>query len=93
MITWAHDFVEMKKQNQGHPGLNSIKNIHLVSHSAKLKKMYKNKPLPIILQKEGLYRLEIFLDEGEDNQAVIQYDLVDIKSGNTVWEAGRLFPL
>src|SRR5690606_4847569 len=51
---------------------------------------------PIQVTKEGTHKLEVLLlswEEGEKLGAVIQYDLVDMKTQNLLWELGRTFIL
>jgi hypothetical protein len=93
MTAWEHDLQRLKVAKSLHPGFESIKKIQLYSPSDRMKKIFKKYPINFELKPQGRYMLEVFMDEIEGGEGVvIQYDLVDTKTGNTVWELGRTFP-
>ena len=87
------DFESLKKENQLHEGFANIKDVQVFSASDKLKQAYFQAPLLLNQKKEGKFNLEIFLDEIEDGGVIVQYDLIDLATGNTVFEVGRTFQL
>lgn len=87
------DLEKLDKAKSLHQGIKSLKEIQIFSSSSELRKMFQKYPLKIATRSDGKYKLEIFVDGIEEaGGTVIQYDLVEISSGNTVWELGRTFP-
>jgi hypothetical protein len=93
MEAWGSDVKHLAKINALHPGFSDLALVKVKTSSDRLKKSFKLYPIEEFKPKpNGHYTLEIFLDEIEDGGVVVQYDLVERKSGNTVWELGRTFP-
>jgi hypothetical protein len=75
------------------PGaFKNIQSVEFIGGTPELQKWLKGSPLPFTQDPQGAYRLEVFLDSIEGGHGtVVQYDLVEVKSGRTVWEFGRTF--
>jgi hypothetical protein len=92
MDGWERDLQKLERTKFLHPGFQSLQNIQLISPSERLKNLYASKPLNLETHDNGKFSLEIFMDEVEGGGGVvIQYDLIDLTTGNTVWELGRTF--
>lgn len=93
MTSWAADFKSLAKNKYLHPGFENIKRVELIATSEKLEKIYRKNPITFNERDDGAFELQVFLDEIEGHEGVvIQYDLVDLATGNTVFELGRTFP-
>jgi hypothetical protein len=92
MWAWDEDLKHLDKAHLLPQGFKGLKKIDLTSSSTRLRDAFKKYPLDLSYNPNGKYSLEIFADEIEGGGVVIQYDLIEIKSGNTVWELGRTFP-
>jgi len=93
---WQNDFQNLKV-NSALPSYWS--NIRIVEKTAAqgdvLAEVWtKSVAPPITVNPDGTYKLEIlFLSQvdGPQKRAVIQHHIVDISTGNTVWELGRTY--
>ena len=86
----------LKASNKLPAGWNSIKEIQLIPATDKAKLWLKSMHVPILLKSDGAYKLEVLMiswDEGQDVGAIVQYNLVELKTNNMVWELGRTFVL
>lgn len=93
---WKNDIRKLKKAQKLHPGWKNIAEIESFAGTDPAKKWLKEIQIPIATQVNGDHKLEVLLLSWEDEGkigAVIQYNLVDKKSGNMVWELGRTFIL
>jgi hypothetical protein len=88
---------DMRTLEDGHAlpkGWSLIKEIELSPGSDQSKDWLKKLEVPVVLNKNGQFRLQILFLPWEENGkigAFLQYDLVDLKSEkqNTVWETSR----
>lgn len=95
-ILWAQDIQKMEASGKMPAAWHSIQEIELYGGTKESKEWLKQLKIPIPLHRDGTHRLEILLvawDEGPKKGAMIQYDLVNIKTKNTEWELGRTFIL
>lgn len=90
--SWGKDFQTLLESKKLHEGFGKIKRIEFISTSPKLEKAYKNRPINISESPSGSYELQIFADEIPGGGIIVQYDLIDLASGNTIQEVGRTFP-
>ncbi len=73
-----------------------IQKISLTSDASHVSNWLDEKSFQIPVQKNGEYILEIFVSEWIDGYrygALVEYDLVNIKNKNTVWELNRTYKL
>lgn len=90
--SWREDFSKLLSSNEGHPGLKEIKSVKLIATDSDLENLYHQAAIDFKESPQGKYVLEIFMDHvEEDGGVVIQYDLVDLSSGNTIWENGQTY--
>jgi hypothetical protein len=92
MDAWESDIHHLDDIKALPPGFKDLRLVRLSTPSAKLKKSFKQYPIQFEAKPSGHFILEIFGDELDEGGVLIQYDLVDGKTGNTVWELGRTFP-
>jgi hypothetical protein len=93
---WAEDIKLLETSNKLPKGWFKLKNIELYGGTDEAKAWLKRLNVPIKTTKDGTHSLEILLlvfDEDGKKGAAIQYDMVDIKTKNLVWELGRTFIL
>ena len=93
---WKKDLAALKKQKKLPGGFDEIKELHYTPLSKMSAQWMSEISIPIKVNHEGKYRLNIQVDhwsEKSKTAAVVHYQMVDIKSGNTVWEFGRTYPL
>ncbi len=92
MTAWQADITRLDSAHSLPNGFKDLKKVGFTCSSERLKKAFDKYPLTLERNPQGKFNLEIFADEVEGGSVVVQYDLVDVKSGNTVWELGRTFP-
>jgi hypothetical protein len=93
---WNRDLTQLKAKKQLPSGFDSIKEIRYTPMSKMSAQWISGTRIPISLNHEGKYRLSVEVDHWVEKQkaaAIINYQLIDIKSGNTVWEFGRTYPI
>jgi hypothetical protein len=93
---WESDLELLGTAHKLPPQFANIREVALKPATATAKEWAKNLKIPIALNSQGQYRLEILLLSFEEEGtigAIMQYDLVDLKSDNLVWEVGRTFIL
>ena len=95
-VLWEKDIELLAEKNKLPSGWKQIKEVALIGGTARAKSWLKQIGSPITLNSAGDHRLEILLlnweDEGKEG-AIVQYNLIDLKSGNMIWELGRTFTL
>jgi hypothetical protein len=73
-----------------------IQKISLSSDASHVSNWLNEQSFQIPVQKNGEYILEIFVSEWIDGNrygALVEYDLVNIKNKNTIWELNRTYKL
>ncbi len=99
---WKRDTMNLMGENlKGnkvmHDGFLDVKDVNMTYGSKTAESWFKDLEVPYIKKNpNGKFRLEVFTDhwsEGKEYGAVIQYQLVDLASQDTVWELGRTFTL
>ncbi|MCC7403025.1 MAG: hypothetical protein IT288_01385 [Bdellovibrionales bacterium] len=94
---WNRDFAALQRANSVPPGWYHLKEIVYLGGDP-MAKLWINEGLrsPHPIAESGSYRLDVMvLTFEEDNQlgAIIQYNLVNLKTSNMEWERGRTFIL
>ncbi len=87
---WTDDVEILRSKNKLPEQFNDVKEVKISTQNEALRKYYENSPV-IHTKPDGAHILEIFLGELEQGGLVVQYDLVNISSGNTIWEYARTF--
>lgn len=93
---WTQDLRTMKKKEQLPKAFGSIKQVTYIPLSKMSAQWMSGIKAPIRLNSEGRYSLNVEVDhysKKKRTSAIIHYQLVDIKSGNTVLEFGRTYKI
>ena len=93
---WKEDLAKLKQNNQLPGGFDSIKEINYSPLSSMAGQWVSGIIIPISVKKDGKYRLNLEIDSWSENNktaAVVHYQMIEIRSGNTVWEFGRTYPI
>ena len=95
-LIWEKDLNLLIEQKKMPPGWSRIREVALIGGTPKARDWIKKIVSPVHVIKNGDHRLEVLLlnweDEGSEG-AIIQYNLIDLKSGNMTWELGRTYIL
>lgn len=99
-VLWKQDMELLVKSNSLPKQFVEISEIVLYPLSQGTKKLIENISIPITKKETGKFKLEITLDDWKDIEGaktehgiMIQYNLINKESGNTVWELGRTLVL
>jgi hypothetical protein len=93
MLAWQSDLDHLRRGGYLPKSFEDVRTVQLNATTMRLKHTFAQYPIDFHVKKDGHYTLEVFVDEIEDNGGiVVQYDLIDNKSGNLVFELGRTFP-
>jgi|GEM_PF-1588487 hypothetical protein len=90
---------DVQKLEQAHAlpaGVHSLSQLELHGGTERAREWLKSLKFPFPVKKDGTHTLEILLvdwNEGTKDGVMVQYNLVDNKSGNMIWELGRTFIL
>ena len=93
---WAEDVADLAEAKKLPPFWNDIQKVEMYGGDTQAKDWARKIEVPIKTNPQGTHKLEVLLLTWEENGkrgAVIQYDAVDLKSQNMVWELGRTFIL
>jgi hypothetical protein len=77
-------------------GIDSLSQLELHGGTDTTREWLKTLQFPFQVKKDGTHTLEILLvdwTEGTKEGVLVQYNLVDHKTGNMIWELGRTFIL
>lgn len=95
-VLWARDLDQLRQAKILPKGFQQIRDIRVTPGSEQAQKWLPDLKIPVIADPHGDHRLEILLltwAEDQTEAAIVQYDLVDLKSQNMVWELGRTYIL
>lgn len=93
---WHEDVALLEESKKLPSPWYSIKQIEIYPGDSKAKAWMKNVKVPLESTSNGKFKMEILVLTWEEDGkagAVVQYDLVDLKTQNLVWELGRTFIL
>lgn len=94
--SWQEDVKLLEATNKLPKEWQEIGKVALSSDNSPAQHWLENIRPPIQIKKDGQYRLDVFVIHWiEDTRygAVVQYNIVDMKTQNTIWELGRTFKL
>ena len=94
--SWANDIKLLEESKKLPQAWSEIKDINVRTDNSPAQDWIVNFRSPIQTNPKGTFRLDIFIIHFIQNDrygAVIQYNLVDLKNGNTVWELARTLKL
>jgi hypothetical protein len=93
---WTADTNTLLKSKKLPKEWNDIKDVVVKSDNSPLHEWLPKIKPPIPVRGNGHYRLEAFfvlLLEGNRYGTVVEYNLIEIATANTVWELGRTYKL
>lgn len=96
LTLWQEDLVNLTHAHKLPHGWTSIRDVVVYSGTEKAKAWAKDIKIPVIKNPSGSYRLEVLLlswEDGATTGAIVQYNLIELKSGEMVWELGRTYIL
>lgn len=94
--SWYEDVQLLEKSKSLPKEWQSIREISIKADNSPAQDWIAELTAPITVTKDGHYRLDVFIIhwiEKERYGVVIQYNLVELKSQNTIWELGRTLKL
>lgn len=95
-MIWERDLDTLIQQKKLPPTWNNIREVVLIGGTKTAKQWLKEVGSPVKINAKGNQKLEILVlsweDEGKEG-AIVQYNLIDLESGNMTWELGRTFVL
>jgi hypothetical protein len=96
LVSWTDD-VQLLEKNQKLPKeWKDIKEISVKGDNSPVQEWIQKIKPPITKKATGRYRLEVFIIHWIDGYrygTVVQYDLVDLVTNNTIWEISRTYKL
>lgn len=93
---WVEDLQSMGESHRLPAGWNSIREIELNPGALQSADWLKKLKVPVSVRTDGEFKLQVLLvpwEEDGKEGVTVQYDLVNLKSSNTVWETNRTFIL
>lgn len=95
-ILWEQDLQLLRAAKKLPPGFDDVKEIQIIPGSDNAKVWLKEIQVPIKVRNEGQHKMEVLVltwEEGEVKGAIVQHNLVDLKTNNMIWELGRTYVL
>lgn len=93
---WKRDIINLMGNKNIAENFIKVKDINFTYGSQTAEGWVKAVEIPLKKNPNGTLRLEVFVDhwtEGKEYGAMVQYQLVDLASNDTIWELGRTFTL
>jgi hypothetical protein len=93
---WQRDIETLREAKKLPPGFDDIKEIVLIPATDNAKTWIKEIKVPLQVKTEGKHKMEVLMLSFEEEHvlgAIVQYNLVELKSENMIWELGRTFVL
>lgn len=93
---WRQDIELLFRSGSLPKQISNISQVKIFPLSEETKELMTQIKHPFVINKEGLYTLEITTDnwiENNEQGILIQYNLVNNQNGNTIWELGRTISL
>lgn len=90
---WAEDVELLEDSGKLPQPWFDVKEIELVGGTPETRNWLKRIKIPVTVKNDvGTYKLEVLVvvwEEEGKRGTMVQYNLVELKSGNTIWELGR----
>jgi len=93
---WARDVSMLKAAHIFPPGIFDLKSYELSAATERTQSWKPDISIPFGTDPNGHFHLEILLlswEEGSKEGAIVQYNLIDMRSKDMTWELGRTFVL
>ncbi len=96
-MLWEQDVQKLRAANKLPKGFDDLKEVELITPTDNAKLWIKQLQVPLKVLEKGQYKMEVLLMSFEEDNgvigAIVQYNLVDLKTNNMIWELGRTFVL
>jgi hypothetical protein len=89
---WQKDLDLLRASKKLPDGWKSLRVVEYVALDQDVWKWIEHKKPEFNIDPEGQFRLEVLIDHFDDEEgkaALVEYHLIDLKSGDKVWELGR----
>ncbi|MGE3974738.1 MAG: hypothetical protein AB7F59_09465 [Bdellovibrionales bacterium] len=93
---WDRDIGFLKEKKGFHAGVENLKMVEFSSADERIRDWIDHYKPSFQVHTEGNYKLEVILDswaDGLEKGVIVQYHLIDLSSGDTIWELGRTLTL
>lgn len=93
---WIRDVAKLKQAGVLPPGMSDLKSIEISAATDLTQSWKPDLVIPFSSDAKGHFHLEILLlswEEGAKEGAIVQYNLIDLRSKDMIWELGRTFVL
>jgi hypothetical protein len=90
--TWMKDIGSLEKSGKLPEGWQQIREIVIKTDNSPAQNWVVGLDPGIKKKQDGVYRLDVFVAHWIENDrygALVQYNLVDLRTGNTTWELSR----
>ena len=94
--SWEEDIALLRKSQKLPPGWDHIRLVEVKSDNSPARDWVDDLKKRVPTDPTGTYKLSVMTIHWlEENRygAIVQYNIVDLKSGNTIWELSRTFKL
>jgi hypothetical protein len=92
-LQWAQDVELLESSKKLPPGWFDVKEVEITGGTPETKGILRKIRIPVQVKKEdGQHKVEVLVvvwEEEGKRGALIQYNLVNLKTGNMIWELGR----
>ena len=95
-LAWRQDLSHLDKEHKLPEAWKSLKNVEFTSNDEQVIDWYQKTGNPLPVSENGHFKLQVLgvhFIEGNRYGVMLQYNLVDLKSGNTVGEFSRRLKL
>jgi hypothetical protein len=95
-LLWTRDLKRLRDAKALPAAFDDIKEIEVTPATEQARQWFKSLKVPVTTKVNGGHRLEILLltwEEGTTVAAIVQYNLIDLKTKDMIWELGRTFIL
>ena len=96
VVAWKRDLLLLEKSQKLPPQWKNIRRIEVRSEPSPARDWLEHVTPPIAVNPSGLFELHLFvihwINEGRYG-VILEYSLLDTKTGNTIWEAARTLKL
>jgi len=89
---WREDVEDLEASKKLPAGWHDVKDLEIFGGTPETKEWLARIKVPLTTKKDGKHKLEVLVVAWEENGirgALVQYDLVELKSKNNIWELGR----
>ena len=93
---WAEDVEKLEDSKKLPKEWYDVREIEVIGGTPETKDWLGRIHVPLTPKKDGHYKLEVLVvvwEEDGKRGTLVQYDLIDPKTGNNFWERGRTFIL